>query len=81
MHEEILFTNNIVKRFENLLANVCFSSIYIYIYIYCGGSETPCNIARYYVMIVHCMISVLFLVYKLAYFGIQLTNTVSVFST
>ena len=49
--------------------------------MYCGGSETPCNIARYYVMIVHCMISVLFLVYKLAYFGIQLTNTVSVFST
>ena len=46
---------------------------------YCGGSETPCNIARYYVMIVHCMISVLFSVYKLAYFGIQLTNTVSVF--
>ena len=30
-------------------------------------------------MIVHCMISVLFSVYKLAYFGIQLTNTVSVF--
>ena len=24
----------------------------------CGGSETPCNIARYYVMIVHCMVSV-----------------------
>ena len=46
----------------------------------CGGSETPCNIARYYLMIVHCMISVLFLVYKLAYFGIHLTNTVSVFS-
>ena len=46
----------------------------------CGGSETPCNIARYYLMIVHCMISVRFLVYKLAYFGIHLTNTVSVFS-
>ena len=46
----------------------------------CGGSETPCNIARYYLMIVHCMISVLFLVYELAYFGIHLTNTVSVFS-
>ena len=45
----------------------------------CGGSETPCNITRYYVMIVHCMISVLFSVYKLAYFGIQLTNAVSVF--
>ena len=30
-------------------------------------------------MIVHCMISVLFSVYKLAYFGIQLTNTISVF--
>merc|ERR1711911_57227 len=26
----------------------------------CGGSETPCNIARYYVMIVHCIVSVLF---------------------
>ena len=26
----------------------------------CGGSETPCNITRYYAMIVHCMISVLF---------------------
>merc|ERR1711911_266810 len=45
----------------------------------CGGPETPCNIARYYVMIVHCMISVLSLVYKIAYFGIHLTNTVSVF--
>ena len=47
----------------------------------CGGSETPCNIARYYVMIVHCMVSVLSLVYKIAYFGIHLTNTVSVFRT
>ena len=45
----------------------------------CGGSETPCNIARYYVMIVHCIVSVLSLVYKIAFFGIQLTNTVSVF--
>merc|ERR1711860_180484 len=45
----------------------------------CRICEPPCNITRYYVMIVHCMISVLFSVYKLAYFGIQLTNTVSVF--
>ena len=49
------------------------------LYTACGGSETPCNIARYYVMIVHCMVSVLSLVYKIAFFGIQLTNTVSVF--
>ena len=28
----------------------------------CGGSETTCNIARYYVMIVHCIVSVLSLV-------------------
>ena len=52
----------------------------LWYWIPCGGSETPCNIARYYLMIVHCMISVLFLVYKLAYFGIHLTNTVPVFS-
>ena len=63
------------KRIIGLLVILIIEKI-----VYCGGSETPCNIARYYLMIVHCMISVLFLVYKLAYFGIHLTNTVSVFS-